>query len=147
MSAYLWLKLLHILGATVILGTGAGIAFFMLSAHLSKNREAFSITARSVVLADWLFTTPAIILQFATGLWLTSTLGIPYGLRLVCHRGRRIHCGWPVLVAGGVHPDAYPGHTGQGGHPGGLPTPDEAMGRPGYSRVYRGACAPLSNGK
>jgi len=32
--AYLALKFLHLIGATVLLGTGAGIAFFMLMAHL-----------------------------------------------------------------------------------------------------------------
>ena len=79
MNAYLWLKLFHILGATLILGTGLAIAFFMFRAHLSKNSEAMKITAQSVVMADWIFTTPAIISQFVTGIYLTSQLGIPYG--------------------------------------------------------------------
>ena len=34
MTVYLTLKYLHVIGATVLLGTGAGIAFFMLMAHL-----------------------------------------------------------------------------------------------------------------
>lgn len=33
MTAYFLLKYLHVIGATVLLGTGAGIAFFMLLAH------------------------------------------------------------------------------------------------------------------
>src|SRR4051794_12996318 len=37
MTAYLALKYLHVIGASVLLGTRAGIAFFMLLAHL--NRE------------------------------------------------------------------------------------------------------------
>lgn len=79
MNEYLWIKLLHILGATFIFGTGIGIAFFMLRAHLSKNTEAMKVTIHSVVLADWIFTTPAVVIQLLTGLWLTSRLGISYG--------------------------------------------------------------------
>ncbi len=37
------------------------------------------VTVESVVLADWIFTTPAIVIQLLTGIWLTSKLGIPYG--------------------------------------------------------------------
>ena len=79
MDEYLWVKLIHILSATLILGTGLGTAFFMLRAHLSQNIEAMKVTTQSVVLADWIFTTPAVALQLLTGLWLTSKLGIPYG--------------------------------------------------------------------
>lgn len=79
MEIYLWIKLLHIISATLLFGTGLGTAFFMLRAHLSNNPEAMIITTRTVVLADWIFTTPAIVVQFITGLWLTSSLGIPFG--------------------------------------------------------------------
>jgi len=51
----------------------------MLRAYLSRHAGAMEITARSVVLADWIFTTPAIVTQIVTGVWLTSLLGIPYG--------------------------------------------------------------------
>ena len=33
--SYFVLKFLHLIGAAVLLGTGAGIAFFMLMAHVS----------------------------------------------------------------------------------------------------------------
>ena len=79
MNGYLWLKLIHILSATLILGTGLGTAFFMFRAYLSQNTEAMKVTTQSVVLADWIFTTPAIVTQLITGLWLTSKLGISYG--------------------------------------------------------------------
>lgn len=78
MNGYLWVKLLHILSATVLFGTGMGTAFFMLRAYLSRNNEAIAVTTRNVVLADWLFTTPAVLVQLATGLWLTSRLGIAF---------------------------------------------------------------------
>jgi len=78
MNSHLWVKLLHILSATVLFGTGMGTAFFMLRAYLSRNDEAIAVTTRNVVLADWLFTTPAVVVQLATGLWLTNKLGIAF---------------------------------------------------------------------
>ena len=76
MSLYLWIKLLHILSATVLFGTGLGTAFFMLKAYLSENDAAMAVTTRTVVMADWLFTTPAIVLQLLSGIWLTLYLNI-----------------------------------------------------------------------
>ncbi len=78
MSVYLWIKLVHILSATILFGTGLGTAFFMFNAYRSKNDQAMRITTRTVVMADWLFTTPAIVIQLATGLWLTRKLNIPF---------------------------------------------------------------------
>ncbi|HEU4548309.1 MAG TPA: DUF2269 domain-containing protein [Rhizomicrobium sp.] len=67
--SYLVLKVLHIIGATVILGTGSGIAFFMLMAHRSGNADFIARTAGVVVTADFLFTAGAVLLQPVTG-WL-----------------------------------------------------------------------------
>lgn len=73
----LWLKLIHILSAVVLLGTGSGTAFYMWTAHRSGDPRAIAVTARHVVLADFLFTTPAVIVQPVTGLWMASLLGYP----------------------------------------------------------------------
>ncbi len=78
MDLYLWIKLVHILSATVLFGTGMGTAFFMLKAYLSQNEQAMKITTNTVVMADWIFTTPAVVIQLATGLWLTSKMNIAY---------------------------------------------------------------------
>jgi uncharacterized membrane protein len=78
MNLYILVKLVHILSATVLFGTGMGTAFFMLKAYLSQDDQAMRVTTNSVVMADWLFTTPAVVLQLVTGLWLTSRLGIAY---------------------------------------------------------------------
>jgi uncharacterized membrane protein len=67
MMLYFLLKYLHVLGAIVILGTGAGIAFFMLMAHLSRDVAFIARTAAIVVFADFLFTLMAVILQPITG--------------------------------------------------------------------------------
>ena len=67
MTAYLPVKYLHVIGAIVILGTGAGIAFFMLMAHRSRDAAFIARTAAAVVIADMLFTLTAVILQPVTG--------------------------------------------------------------------------------
>lgn len=79
MSLYLTLKFLHVLGAATLIGTGAGIAFFMLLSSRSGNRQLIAGTARLVVLADWVFTAPAVVLQFATGMLLMEVSGYSYG--------------------------------------------------------------------
>ncbi len=75
MSAWLLLKYLHVIGAAVLLGTGAGIAFFMLMAHRTGDSVIVAATARIVVVADYLFTATAVVAQPVTGLLLASELG------------------------------------------------------------------------
>jgi uncharacterized membrane protein len=67
MTIYFVIKYLHVLGAIVILGTGGGIAFFMLMAHLSKDAAFIARTAGVVVIADTFFTLSAVIAQPITG--------------------------------------------------------------------------------
>ena len=75
MTAYLILKYLHVIGSTVLLGTGAGIAFFMLMAHRTGDAAIVAATARIVVVADFVFTATAVVAQPVTGLLLVRTLG------------------------------------------------------------------------
>jgi uncharacterized membrane protein len=73
-----WLHLLrwaHILGATVLIGTGAGIAFFMLMAHRTRDAKIIAHTASVVVIADWIFTASAVVAQPVTGLLLANAMG------------------------------------------------------------------------
>lgn len=67
MDLYSLVKVLHIVGAAVLLGTGAGIAFFMLMAHRTRQPALIAHTASIVVLADFVFTTSAVIIQPITG--------------------------------------------------------------------------------
>jgi uncharacterized membrane protein len=67
MTFYFIIKYLHVLGAIVILGTGTGIAFFMLMADRSRDAAFIARTAAIVVIADMLFTASAVILQPVTG--------------------------------------------------------------------------------
>jgi uncharacterized membrane protein len=79
------LRFAHVLGACVLIGTGSGIAFFMLMAHITKDAPAIAHTARVVVIADYIFTATAAIAQPITG-----------GL-LMWHRGWPISEGWLTL--------------------------------------------------
>lgn len=76
--SYLLLKFLHVLGAVVILGTGTGIAFFMLMAHRSRDAAFIGRTAGVVVQADMLFTATAVAVQPVTGYLLMRELGVPF---------------------------------------------------------------------
>lgn len=75
MDPDLILRWLHVIGACVLLGTGAGIAFFMLMAHRSGDARFIAQTAGTVVLADMLFTATAVIVQPITGALLAWRLG------------------------------------------------------------------------
>ena len=75
MDPYLSAKWLHILSSTVLFGTGIGTAFQMVWSMYSRDVRAIHTTARGVVLADWLFTTPAGIAQPLTGIWLVWLQG------------------------------------------------------------------------
>ena len=68
---YLLLKYLHIIGAAVLLGTGAGIAFFMVMAHFTRSAPVIAGVARIVVIADFIFTASAVVVQPITGVALT----------------------------------------------------------------------------
>lgn len=75
MSLYVLFKLVHVLSAAVLFGTGAGIAFFMVVAHRTGRAEVVAATARIVVLADFVFTTPAVIVQPLSGIALMLVQG------------------------------------------------------------------------
>lgn len=83
-----WLDALrwaHMIGATVLLGTGAGIAFFMAVAHRTGDARLIAHVASTVVLADFIFTASAVIVQPVTGVW------------LVLETGRSLAEGWIAL--------------------------------------------------
>ena len=76
---YFLLKYLHVIGASVLLGTGAGIAFFMLMAHRGGDVRLIAGVARIVVLADYVFTATAVVAQPVTGVLLAQAVGYSLG--------------------------------------------------------------------
>ena len=85
---YLILKYVHVIGASVLLGTGAGIAFFMLIGHLTANAATIAAIARIVVIADFVFTATAVVAQPVTG------------VALAWHMGWSLWEGWIALSIG-----------------------------------------------
>ncbi|MCZ4279249.1 DUF2269 domain-containing protein [Kiloniella laminariae] len=75
---YLLLKWIHIVSSTILFGTGIGSAFYMFVANRSRDTAAIYFVVRHVVWADWIFTTPAVIIQLATGLALVEVTGASF---------------------------------------------------------------------
>ena len=69
------IRWIHIIGATVLLGTGSGIAFFMVMAQRTRDARIIAHVASTVVVADWIFTATAVVAQPITGVWLAYKLG------------------------------------------------------------------------
>lgn len=96
-NTYATLKLIHILSATFLWGTGVGTVFYMVFARWSGNPVTIRDTTRHVVLADWIFTAPTFLLiQPLSGYLLLRHMGLPlhspwltqvvmlYGIVAVC---------------------------------------------------------------
>jgi uncharacterized membrane protein len=75
---YLVLKWVHVLSSTILFGAGVGSAFHLFAATLRRRIGGVASSARNVVLADWLLTTPTAILQPATGIALVREMGLPF---------------------------------------------------------------------
>jgi len=59
----------------VLFGTGLGTAWFMWRADRTGEAATIAATAGNVVMADWLFTLPAVVLQPVSGIWLVDMAG------------------------------------------------------------------------
>ena len=102
MNAYFSLKTIHIISSTILFGTGLGTAFFKWFVDRAGNVGAIRIVSEKVVLADWLFTSPAIVVQAVTGVVMANLLRYPlthgwlaYAIGLYCLAGI---CWIPVVV-------------------------------------------------
>jgi uncharacterized membrane protein len=78
MDWYLAVKTAHILSSTILFGTGIGIAFFMFRSHFTDDVPGKLYAARNTVLADKVFTFPAVVIQPATGAWLVWSGGFDW---------------------------------------------------------------------
>jgi uncharacterized membrane protein len=92
MDAYFLAKTLHILSSTVLFGFGAGTAWYLWNAHLTRDPATIAAVGRMVVRADWIFTGTSGVVQPASGLWLVHLAGysltepwlvVSYGLYLL----------------------------------------------------------------
>lgn len=75
MNAYLTIKTLHILSSVLMVGTGFGTAFYLFFTNRTGSVPAIAAVSRLVVRADLWFTTPSVIFQPLSGLWLAFAVG------------------------------------------------------------------------
>jgi uncharacterized membrane protein len=73
--SYLMVKWIHIVSSTILFGTGLGSAFYMFFVSRTRDPRTIAIVVKYVVIADWLFTTPTILLQPASGLYMVHKAG------------------------------------------------------------------------
>jgi len=71
------LKWAHIVSSTVLFGTGLGTAFHGLASNMRGDLRGIVIANKNVVLADWIFTSPAVVVQPVTGVLLAMAEGFP----------------------------------------------------------------------
>ncbi len=92
MDLYLIVKTVHILSATILFGTGIGIAFFMLCSFFTENIQEKFYAARFTVIADYCFTAPSVVIEPLSGVWLIYLVGydwtdmwllLTYGLYII----------------------------------------------------------------
>lgn len=98
---YLLVKWVHILSATILFGTGLGSAFYLFMANRKGNVANIYFVASHVVIADFCFIAPAVVVQLVTGLWLLQLSGhvlaepwVAWGLALYMLAG---FCWLPVI--------------------------------------------------
>ena len=77
---FLILKWVHILSAVVLLGAGAGSAFYLHRANRVGNLHTIRFVLKNVILADWLFTVPPIVLIPVTGVWMMHISGYAFSV-------------------------------------------------------------------
>lgn len=75
MNLYLTVKTLHILSSVLLVGTGFGTAFYLFFANRTGSIPAIAAVSKLVVRADLWFTTPAVVFQPLSGLWLAHAAG------------------------------------------------------------------------
>jgi uncharacterized membrane protein len=72
---YAWIKIFHIISASVLFGTGLGTAFYMFYVNQQKNIALIAKATAAVVVADWLFTATSAVIQAITGFILVYLKG------------------------------------------------------------------------
>lgn len=77
MNTYLSIKTIHIISSVLMVGTGFGSAFYLFFTNRIGTVRSIADVCRLVVRADWWFTTPTVLIQPLSGLWLAHQAGWP----------------------------------------------------------------------
>jgi len=70
LALFNWIKILHIVSACILFGTGLGTAFYLFLANIKKDIALIANASNQVLMGNLLFTMPAGVLQLITGLGL-----------------------------------------------------------------------------
>lgn len=73
---YQFLKLIHILSATLMIGTGLGSAFYLFFSYKKASASTVKDVLKLVVVADSVFTLPSVIVQLITGILLSNMMSM-----------------------------------------------------------------------
>ncbi len=74
--SYQFLKLIHILSATLMIGTGLGSAFYLFFSYKNAKASTIKDVLKLVVVADSIFTLPSVIIQLITGILLSNLMSL-----------------------------------------------------------------------
>lgn len=72
---YAWIKIIHVISAAVLFGTGIGTAFYMFYVNKQKDIRLIAMATKQVVFVDWVFTGTSGVIQFFSGMWLIYLKG------------------------------------------------------------------------
>ena len=76
--SYQLLKMIHILSAKIMIGTGLGSAFYLFMTYKRGSVQAIKEVVKLVVLADTVFTFPSVVIQIITGIGLAERMNLTY---------------------------------------------------------------------
>lgn len=75
---YNWIKIFHIVGASIIFGSGTGITCLLLFAHIQSNLILLKKTSRLALTTSWIIITPLSLFQLLTGFTIVSIKSYTY---------------------------------------------------------------------
>lgn len=75
---YFFLKIIHIISATLMIGTGLGSAFYLYFTYKNSSPETIKDVLKLVIKADTIFTTPSVLVQLITGILLSNQMNLTF---------------------------------------------------------------------
>ncbi|OGT49060.1 MAG: hypothetical protein A3E82_01420 [Gammaproteobacteria bacterium RIFCSPHIGHO2_12_FULL_38_11] len=75
---YAWIKIIHVISAAVLYGTGMGTAVYMFCVNKQKDICLIANATKQVVFVDWVFTGSSATIQFFSGMTLIYLKGYSF---------------------------------------------------------------------
>lgn len=84
-NSYLWLKVIHIIGAVLFLGNIIITGWWKNMADRTKNPQVIAFAQRQVTVTDYLFTAGGSIILFIAGFVNVMTTGLSFSAKWLSH--------------------------------------------------------------